>query len=57
MTPLVGVLPREGELPIREAVEIVLGAANKIGGPTILSKRILQLVEGFGPAAAPLSIG
>jgi hypothetical protein len=56
--PLVGVLPREGELPVREAVQVVLGVVDELlGRPALLPERGLGLVECLGPAAAHLAIG
>jgi hypothetical protein len=34
--PLVGELPGEGELPVREAVEVVFCVINGVGGPAML---------------------
>jgi hypothetical protein len=40
------VLAGEGELPVREAVEVVLGVVNELlGGPALLPEPGLYLVE------------
>ena len=56
--PLVGVLPREGELPVREAVEVVsVVVAELLRGPSLLPEPGLYIVQGLGSAAAHLAFG
>ena len=54
--PLVEVLPREGELPVREAVEVVLGVVDELGGFLHLPEVRFESVEGGRLAAALLLV-